>query len=131
MKGVHRIRIKGYEQLVYEGLYEAKGFNRMAVFSPNLDNHIELAISNTHAVHQIDWTDLNEPFLINKYSVLPDSKISQVFMNDRFIFVRSSALDSGSWYNYTWTFTRGDRTFSRAFAVISHSSDATFVDFNS
>ena len=52
-------------------------------------------------------------------------------MNDRFIFVRSSASDGGSSYNYTWTFTRGDRTFSRAFAVMSHSSDATFVDFNS
>ena len=112
-------------------MYEAKGFTRLAVYSPNLDNHIELAITNTHAVHEIDWTDLEEPLLLNKYSILPDSLVSQVFLNDRFIFVRSTASDGSTNFNYTWTFTRGDRTFSRAFAVMQHKSDQTLVDFNS
>ena len=103
----------------------------MNVYSPNLDNHIELVLANTHAVFEIDWTNLEEPLLLNKYSLLPDSFVSQIFMNDRFIFVRSSATDNGVGFNYTWTFTRGDRTFSRAFAVMSHSTDSTFVDFNS
>lgn len=58
LKGVHRVYITGSEDLVYKGYYEAKGFNRLAVYSPNLDNHIELAIANSHAVHEVDWTDL-------------------------------------------------------------------------
>ena len=57
-KGVHRVYLSGYEELEYQGLYEAKGFSRLAVYSPNLDNHIELAISNTHAIHEVDWTTI-------------------------------------------------------------------------
>ena len=44
--------------------------------------------------------------------------------------VRSSALSEGAFLNYTWVFTRGDRTFSRAFATMAHPSDSTLVDFN-
>lgn len=130
LKGVHRVYISGSEDILYQGCYEAKGFTRLAVFSPNLDNHIELALANTHAVHEVDWTDLEDPRLLNKYSLLPDSEVRQVFLNDRFVFVRSKALNGDKVYNYTWTFTRGDRTFTRAFTVMSHSDANTFVDFN-
>lgn len=80
-KGVHRIYISGAEDLIYRGCYEARGFNRLAVFSPNLDNRIEVAISNSHAVHEVDWTEIHEPRLINKYSLLPDSSVKQLFLN--------------------------------------------------
>ena len=102
----------------------------MAVFSPNLDNRIELALANDHKVHEIDWTDVDEPRLLNKYSLLPDSLVIQLFLNERFLFVRSSASDGTANYNYTWVFTRGDRTFSRAFAIMSHGSSNTFIDVN-
>jgi hypothetical protein len=132
IKGVYRVYISKSEDLHYQGCYEARGFKRLAVFSPNLDNHIEIAISNGHSIHEVDWTDLESPRLLNKYSLLPDSSVSQIFLNERFIFVRSSSSDSTSAiYDYTWTFTRGDRTFSRAFAVMKHESSNTMVDLNS
>ena len=87
-------------------------------------------MANTHAIHEIDWTDVDEPRLINKYSLLPDSKISQIFLNDRFIFIRSTATDSDGKYIYTWTFIRGDRTYSRAFSIMKHELDSTIIDFN-
>ena len=62
---------------------------------------------------------------------MPNSEVKQVFLNDRFVFVRSKAVDVDIEYDYTWTFTRGDRTFTRAFAVMSHKEANTFVDFNS
>ena len=58
LRGVHRVYVSGSEDLHYQGNYEAKGFHRMAVYSPNLDNRVELALSNSHAVQEIDWTDL-------------------------------------------------------------------------
>jgi hypothetical protein len=130
LKGVHRVYISGSEDLHYQGLYEARGFSRLAVYSPNLDNRIELALASSHAIYEVDWTDIEDPRLLSKYSLLPDSTVHQLFLNDRFVFVRSTSRDGAATLSYTWTFMRGDRTFSRAFAVMAHLSDAIRVDFN-
>lgn len=33
-------------------------------------------------------------------------------------------------YNMTWIFSRNSRTYTNAYAIINHDSDATFIDFN-
>lgn len=130
LKGLHRVYISTSQDLTYQGVYEAKGFTRFGLFSPNLDNHLELAIANDHSVHEIDWTYIDEPRLLNKYSLMPDSKISQIFINERFVFIQSSSIDNDFTYNYTWILNRGDRTFSRAFKVIKHNTSNTMIDLN-
>lgn len=61
---------------------------------------------------------------------MPDSVISQVFINTRFVFIQSSSTDNNIVYNYTWILNRGDRTYSRAFHVIKHDSANTLIDLN-
>lgn len=71
------------------------------------------------------------PHLVNKYSLMPYSLVSQVFLNDRFVIVQSSSMDGNNQtYNYTWIMNRGDRTYTQAFKVIKHGTARTFVDFN-
>ncbi len=100
------------------------------MFSNNLDDHFELALANSHSVYEIDWTNINEPRLINKYSLMPDSKVSQVFLNERFVFIQAQSVDSNVTYNYTWIMNRGDRTYTKAFKVLRHGSDKTIIDVN-
>lgn len=47
-KGIHRVKINLQEELIYSGFFEAKGFNRFAVYSNNLDDRFELALANNH-----------------------------------------------------------------------------------
>lgn len=61
---------------------------------------------------------------------MPDSVVSQVFLNTRFVFLQSSSMDSGVTYNYTWILNRGDRTYSRAFHVIKHNTSNVIIDLN-
>ena len=61
---------------------------------------------------------------------MPDSVVSQVFLNTRFVFVQSTSIDNNITYNYTWILNRGDRTYSRAFHVIKHSSANVMIDLN-
>lgn len=61
---------------------------------------------------------------------MADSRISQVFLNDRFVFVQSSSTDGTMTYNYTWILNRGDRTYTRAFKVLKHNSSNIFIDLN-
>jgi hypothetical protein len=112
------------------GLYEAKGFSRLAVFSSNQDNNIEFALANDHSIHEVDWSDVDNPRLLNKYSLMPDSVVSQVFINTRFVFVQASSADGSHVYNYTWILNRGDRTYSRAFHVMNHSTSNVLINLN-
>lgn len=61
---------------------------------------------------------------------MPDSIVTQVFINSRFVFVQSSSVDNKVVYNYTWILNRGDRTFSRAFNVLKHKLANTLIDLN-
>lgn len=61
---------------------------------------------------------------------MPDSVVSQVFLNNRFVFIQSSSVDNKVTYNYTWILNRGDRTYSRAFHVIKHSAANVMIDLN-
>ena len=62
---------------------------------------------------------------------MTNSVVSQVFLNDRFVFVQSNSIaDDGTTYNYTWVMNRGDRTYSRAFKIIKHNTSQTFIDLN-
>jgi hypothetical protein len=56
LKGLHRVIITTSEDLEYQGVYEAKGFTKFGVYSPNLDNQLEIVVANDHAIHEIDWT---------------------------------------------------------------------------
>lgn len=62
--------------------------------------------------------------LIAKYSLLHNSYVRQVWLNERFLVVQSSANttlgDSWAINNYTWVMNRGDRTYGNAFKIIDH-----------
>lgn len=118
------------EELVVNGFYEGRGFTRMAVFSSDLENKFELALAGNDIVYEIDWSDRQNPYLLTKYSLMPSSRVSQIFLNDRFLFVQSSTPTNQTIYNYTWTFNRGDRIYNRAFQVIKHTTAETMIDLN-
>lgn len=100
------------------------------MYSNNLDDKFELALANDHKVYEIDWSNIEDPILLTKYSLMPDSVVRQVFLNERFVIVLSSAYVASTQYNYTWILSRNDRTYTKAFQVIKHDTSNTFVDLN-
>jgi hypothetical protein len=61
---------------------------------------------------------------------MPDSIVSQIFLNERFVFIQSQSQFNDITYNYTWIMNRGDRTYTKAFKVIKHNSAKTIIDLN-
>jgi hypothetical protein len=65
--------------------------------------------------------------MIQKYSLMENSTVKQLIINNQFVVVQSSANATNSTnpnfeIDYTWVFSRGSRTYSNAFAVINHNS---------
>jgi len=61
---------------------------------------------------------------------MADSHVSQVFLNERFVFIQSTSTEGKVSYNYTWILNRGDRTYTRAFKVLKHNTSKIFIDLN-
>lgn len=123
-----------HQQIIITGRYEAQGFTRFGVYSNNLDDAFEIGLANSHSVYEIDWSRPSSPILLTKYSLLPDSAIEQVALNEDYMIVQSftkvNTSGGAQQYNYTWIFNRGDRSYNRAFKVINHNTVRTAISLN-
>lgn len=133
-KGLYRMDITVHQQIIITGRYEAQGFTRFGVYSNNLDDAFEIGLANSHSVYEIDWSRPSSPILLTKYSLLPDSAIEQVALNEDYMIVQSftkvNTSGGAQQYNYTWIFNRGDRSYNRAFKVINHNTVRTAISLN-
>lgn len=94
-----------------------------------------IALANNHAVHEVDWSNIRDPVLLTKYSLLEHSNVKQLIINDLFVVVQSSANATSSTkpnfeIDYTWVFARNARTYTNAFAVVNHNSSKAVLEFN-
>lgn len=53
-----------------------------------------MAIANSHAVHEIDWEDPNNPDVVTKYSLISNTRITTLSLNLNFVIVTGSSLAS-------------------------------------
>lgn len=107
--------------------YRDAGFTRFGVYSDDLQDELIIAVANKHSVFEIDWKNFNKPTLINKYSLMANSYVKQVFLNDKYLVVQSTAMGSNATnpefeVDYTWVFSKGSRTYLNAYHVINHNS---------
>jgi hypothetical protein len=86
-----------------------------------------ITLSNKHSVYEINWDDIQEPLVVNKYSLLENSTVQNVFMSNKYVVVQASSLAYNDTHpkfqiNNTWIFSKGSRTYTNAYHVISHNS---------
>ncbi len=55
-----------------------------------------IALANNHAVYEIDWSNIRDPVMITKYSLMEHSQIKQLLINDLFVVVQSVANATNS-----------------------------------
>jgi hypothetical protein len=94
-----------------------------------------IALANAHAVYEIDWSNIRDPVMVNKYSLMEHSHVKQLIINDQFMVVQSAANGTNSTHplfeiDYTWIFSRGARTYTNAYSVINHNSSKAELEFN-
>lgn len=128
INGLYRLDIWHNNDVIITGRYIKDGFTKFSVYSDDLENQVLIALANAHAVYEIDWSNIRDPVMINKYSLMEHSHVKQLIINDQFVIVQSAAnatndtKPNGFEVDYTWIFSRGARTYTSAYAVINHNS---------
>lgn len=89
--GLFRLDILQSQRVEVTGRYRDFGFTKFAVYSDDYQDELIIALANKHSVYEIDWHVLTKPVLINKYSLMENSNVKQIFMNDLYLIVQSSA----------------------------------------
>jgi hypothetical protein len=133
--GLIRLDILQSQKIQIKGTYKDYGFEKFGVYSDDLQDEVLIALSNKHSIYEIDWHSPRNPVLINKYSLMENSKVKQLFINDQYVIVQSTADAYNSTkpkfeIDYTWIFTKGSRTYTNAYHVINHNSSIVEVDFD-
>jgi hypothetical protein len=132
--GLWRLDILLSQRVQITGRYRDYGFVKFGVYSDDYADEVIIALANKHTVYEIDWHKISQPTLINKYSLMENSTVKQVMLNDKYLMVQSSADAKNDTHtfkvDYTWVFTKGSRTYLNAYHVINHNSSIVDIDFD-
>lgn len=125
--GLYRLDVMQNQDVRITGRYDKEGFYRFGIYSDDLENELIIALSNSHAVYEIDWSNTNDPVILNKYSLMEHSHVRFITLNDRYLLVQSAAngtnnMNADVEVDYTWVFTKASRTYMNAYHVINHNS---------
>lgn len=119
--GVIVFDITSSQNILITGRYRTdSGFHRMGVYSGNLDNQVLFALATDHAIYEIDFTNQLRPQIITKYTLMSNSTVQQVWVNEQYVIAQVSANVTNStngttWYNSSIVFSRGTRTYMNAY----------------
>ncbi len=81
--GVIVFDITSSQNILITGRYRTdSGFHRMGVYSGNLDNQVLFALATDHAIYEIDFTNQLRPQIITKYTLMSNSTVQQVWVNE-------------------------------------------------
>lgn len=61
------------------------------MYSDDLQDELIIALANKHSIYEIDWHIMSKPVLMNKYSLMENSRIKQIFLNDKYVIAQSAA----------------------------------------
>lgn len=133
--GLFRLDVLKNQDIRVTGRYRKDNCYRFAVYSDDLENEVIVALANSHAIYEINMADFSDPYLINKYSIMEYSYIRELYMNDEYLIVQSSANATNQTHenyeiDYTWIFTKGSRTYMNAYHVVNHNSSKVEIDLN-
>jgi len=94
--GLYRLDILRNNDVVIMGRFPKDGFTRFSVYSDDLEEEVIVALANSHAIYEIEWSDMNQPVTTNKYSLMEHSHIKQLFINNDFVIVQSTGNATNS-----------------------------------
>ena len=81
--GVISFDITPSQNIVIKGRYRTEsGYHRMGIYSNNMANEILLALANDHGIYEVDWTDQIRPVIIAKYSLMENSRVTSLWVNE-------------------------------------------------
>lgn len=133
--GVIIFDITPAQHILITGRYRTdSGYLRLGVFSGTLDNQVLFALATRNAVYEIDFTNQLRPQIITKYSLMANSTVTQVWVNEEYVIAQVSAnvtnaTNGTTWYNSSFVFSRGTRSYLNAYEVIEHNSSNVILDF--
>lgn len=81
--GVIVFDITPNQNILITGRYRTdSGYMRLGVYSSNLDNEILFALATNHAIYEVDFSNQLRPQIITKYSIMSNSIIQSVWVNE-------------------------------------------------
>lgn len=132
--GVIVFNLNPDQHIAIFGRYRSdSGFLRLGIYSGNEDDEFILALANSHAIYEIDFTNQMKPDIIAKYSIMSNSHIQSIWVNRHYVVAQFTANATSpenitTLYNTTIVFSRKTRSYMNAHEIFEHNSSNVIID---
>lgn len=83
--------------------------------------------TNGNTIYQFEWDVTSPPVLINKYILIPGTKVEQIFVDYNFVVVSAVSMWDNEAIRRTWVFTKTHNTYLNAYNVFNAPFNATHI----
>ncbi len=97
--------------------------NKFWVNRLGFNDDLNVVFSNGNSIYQYDWVIGKAPVLTSKYSLMPNSQVEHLFVDENFVIVSARAYYHDEFvdllYRNLWVFTRRTTSWTNAFLTFS------------
>jgi len=90
---------------------------RFRVDRLGFNDDLNVVATNGNTIYQFEWDVTSPPTLINKYNLIPGSKVEQIFVDYNFVIVSAVSAWDTTAVRKTWIFTKTANTYLNAYNV--------------
>jgi hypothetical protein len=117
-KGVYELRLTPDQFVQIRSRFDMRlDITRFRVDRLGFNDDINLVMSNENTIYQFEWDVTTPPVLINKYSLIPNSNVKQVFVDYNYVIAVADSNIDGQIVRRTWVFTKRANTYLNAYNV--------------
>lgn len=95
----------------------ALDITRFRVDQIGFNDDLNLVATNGNTIYQFEWDVTNPPTLTAKYTLIPNSKVEQIFVDYNFVVATVDSVINDELVRRTWIFTKRTLSYLHAYNV--------------
>lgn len=121
-KGLYELVLTPNQRVEIRSFFEIRmDVNRFAINRLGFNDDLNVVFSNGNNLYQYDWIIGKPPVLTNKYGLMPNSEVENLFIDEQFIVLSARAYYHDEFidaqYRHIWVFTPRTTSWTNAFAT--------------
>ena len=117
-RGLYELRVTPDQHIQIRSRLDMQlDLTRFRVDHLGFNDDLNLVMSNENTIYQFEWDVTTPPVLTNKYSLIPKSKVKQLFVDFNFVVAVTDSVINDELTRRTWVFTKRTGTYLNAYNV--------------
>jgi len=117
-RGIYELRLNPDQNIQIRSKFDIKlDIDRFRVDQLGFNDDLNVVATNGNTIYQFEWDVTSPPTLTAKYTLIPNSKVQQIFVDYNFVVLSAESVINEELVKRTWIFTRRTLSYLNAYNV--------------